>query len=103
MNLKHSGKPLDEWRLVHGIVVGEGNLTGIEFGHSWMELGKEWEYRLVFDHSNNREISMSAMDYYSRGEIKPENVRRYTIEEAMKFMRESEHFGPWDPFFRKWP
>ena len=103
MDLKSSGKPLDDWRVVHGVVHGESYLTGIEFTHAWMELGKERQYRLVFDYSNDRFISMLATDYYSRGQIEAKNVRRYTVKEALKQMVNSGHFGPWDDFFKEWP
>ena len=103
MDLKMSKKPLDDWRLVHGVVTGEGQIEGVEFTHSWMELGKDWDYRLVFDYSNDRDISMLATDYYMRGQIKQSKVRRYAIKEALKLMVKNGHFGPWDEFFGRWP
>ncbi|MHA1662240.1 MAG: hypothetical protein ACTSVR_03180 [Candidatus Thorarchaeota archaeon] len=103
MDLKISGKPLDEWRVVHGIVVGQAEILGLKYTHAWMELGRDWQYRLVFDYSNNHDINILAQDYYSIGQIKPDMVRRYTIDEARKLMFDTGEFGPWDPLFEEYP
>ncbi len=75
-------------QIVHGTVSGQGHLTGVRFGHAWVEVDDT-----VFDLSNGRAIIMPRDEYYALGEIS--NPRRYTVAEARKLMLAHEHYGPW--------
>ena len=77
--------------LVHGIVSGQGDLSGVEFGHAWIEEGN-----MVLDYSNGKEIEMPKQLYYKIGKINPNKTYRYNVEETRKKILESGHWGPWD-------
>ena len=75
--------------LVHGIVTGQGDIAGIQFGHAWVEDGD-----MVIDTSNGRDIQLPKQLYYALGNI--ETTKRYTMEKAMEKMLKIGHYGPWD-------
>lgn len=81
-------KPL----LVHGIVTGQGRLSGIEYNHAWVEIGDT-----VYD----KTISIAANGipketYYSLGNVKEDLVFRYTIEQVSEKAIEYMTYGPWE-------
>ena len=97
--------------LVHGEVQGQGPLSGIRYGHAWVEDGAT-----VIDKSNGRNLTMPQAIYYAIGAIaspdmskwgNPEslndpdlftggNLHKYTWEEARKKILDHGHWGPWD-------
>lgn len=83
-------------KLVHGVVTGQGNIEGIEYGHAWIELNGT-----VFDFSNNREIVMSKKKYYELGNIKI--TKEYSYDDMLKQITKHETYGPWDKVFNKYP
>jgi hypothetical protein len=50
----------------------------------------------IHDNSNGREITMPLNLYYSVGDIDPEDLRKYTLEEAEEMMARHGHYGPWE-------
>jgi hypothetical protein len=46
--------------MVHGEVSGQGQISGIRYGHAWIEDGD-----MVIDNSNNRNLKIPKMIYYS--------------------------------------
>jgi len=54
-----------KYTLVHGMVNGQGELTGLKFGHGWVEDGN-----VVIDNSNGNNIKMDKDLYYKLGHIK---------------------------------
>lgn len=88
------GKPVgisDDAKLVHGMVAGQGQLDGVRFGHCWVEDGDT-----VYDHSNGRKLDIPKPVYYAIGQIDPEECYYYTKQEAVKFMVDTGHYGPWE-------
>jgi hypothetical protein len=79
-----------EARLAHGMVDGQGPLTGCRFGHAWVELGD-----VVLDHLNGRTIAVRAEEYYRIGRMREEEIKRYTREETARLVLKHEHWGPW--------
>jgi hypothetical protein len=80
--------------LVHAEVRGQGALTGIRYGHAWVE-----DDVLVYDNSNNRTLVVPKQYYYMVGDIQtddPKKYRRYTFEEARNKMAETGNYGCWD-------
>ncbi len=75
--------------LVHGIVTGQHDLEGAKFLHAWCELDG-----LVFDLSNNQNISMDKDLYYSIGKIV--DTVRYSFDDMCVLCIESNHYGHWD-------
>ena len=98
------GGNCDNLTLVHGEVSGQGPLTGIRYGHAWVEDGDT-----VIDKSNGRDLRMPKAFYYAIGQISREtfdedgynpvggqNVHRYSWPEAREKIVGYEHWGPWD-------
>jgi len=80
--------------LVHAEVQGQGEISDIRFGHSWIE-----DEDMVYDYSNNRELQIPKHIYYLMGDVKtdnPKKYRKYTFDEARAKMVESGHYGCWD-------
>ena len=77
--------------LVHGIVIGQGSISGIEYGHAWVEDGNN-----CIDLSQGRDIKMPKVLYYALGNIDPSKQFKYTPEEMRKKILDTGHWGPWD-------
>ena len=97
--------------LIHGEVQGQGPLSGVRYGHAWVEDGS-----IVVDRSNGRDIRMPKAIYYAIGAIaSPDmskwgvpgslndpdlfsggNLHKYTWEEARTKILDSGNWGPWD-------
>lgn len=77
--------------LVHGIVVGQGPIEGVEYGHAWVEDNDE-----CIDLSQGRDIRMPKAIYYALGNIDPSKQYRYSPEEMRRKILDSGHWGPWD-------
>jgi len=92
-----SAPDIDRWRLCHGIAIGQGPISGVEFAHCWLEKGIGDIYSTtVTDMSNGNDIyDLPAVVYYSIGNIAPSTVMRYTAEETRKNMLKHQHYGPW--------
>lgn len=85
-------EPNHDLRLVHGEVAGQGPLTGVTFGHAWIEDGDT-----VIDQSNGRDIRMPRSLYYALGGIGDiNNTHVYTPEEARDRVLQHKIYGPWD-------
>lgn len=79
-------------RLVHGEVMGQGELQGISYGHCWCEEGGE-----VLDFSNGRNIRIDKRIYYALGGIdRLDNCFIYDHLEFSEKISEYGHWGPWD-------
>lgn len=89
--------------LVHGEVMGRGELHGVWFGHAWIESGDE-----VIEVSNGKNIKMPKhiyyilgtidQPYYQDGKMYPpkNNVLKYTGTQAMDMFSKHETFGHWE-------
>ncbi len=78
----------DDHLLCHGTVTGRGKVSGIPFGHAWIEVGDE-----VIDKSNGLNARVHRDAYYALGQVW--DVTRYTPAEARRLMGLTRHFGPW--------
>ena len=54
------------------------------------------ENRVCIDKANGHDVEMPAELYYRYGNINPEEVTRYTLEELRLNMLMSRTYGPWD-------
>lgn len=100
MQMKMSGRheEMDEYRLVHGLVMGQGPLEGVRYTHCWLE-----KDNMVIDKSNGRNIKMPKRTYYGIGQIQEKDVIRYTPLDAFAMMVDTGIYGPWDKKFEKYP
>lgn len=79
-------------RIVHGEVMGQGELQGISYGHCWCEIDGD-----VLDFSNGREIRIDKRVYYALGSIdRLNNYHTYDLMEFNEKISEFAHWGPWD-------
>ena len=79
-------------RLVHGEVMGQGELQGISYGHCWCEKGNQ-----VLDFSNGRNIKIDKKIYYLLGKIdRLNNTHVYDQKTFNENILEFQHWGPWD-------
>jgi hypothetical protein len=79
-------------RLVHGEVTGQGPLSGVNYGHAWVEDGNT-----VIDVSNGKNVRMPKDLYYALGGIdRNDNLHKYTAREFQRKISDYEHWGPWD-------
>jgi predicted ABC-type ATPase len=87
--IKFVGEP----HVVHAEVTGQGEISGLKYGHAWVE-----DDVLVYDYSNGRKLEIPRNLYYAVGKIKTTKPRyfKYTFEQARKKMLDSGHYGPWD-------
>jgi len=80
-------------RLVHAEVAGQGELSGLQFGHAFVL----FDDQRVLDLSNGNAIVMAKDRYYQIGRIDEiGNVIEYTAKEAIAKINDHEHYGPWD-------
>lgn len=80
--------------VVHAEVEGQGKISGIKYGHAWVEDDEN-----VYDYSNGNEFVLPKIIYYSIGNIKtnnPKKYRRYTFDQARLKMLETRNYGCWD-------
>lgn len=75
--------------LCHGLVTGQGPISGIVYGHAWVEKGGT-----VVDETVP--ITIDKRIYYAIGNIKEKNVYRYTFDEMAKKVTEFGTYGPWE-------
>ena len=77
-------------RLVHGEVMGQGELQGISYGHCWCEDGGE-----VLDFSNGRDIKIDKRVYYALGQIdRLSNIHIYDQPTFSEMISTHGHCGP---------
>jgi hypothetical protein len=79
------------YKLVHGIVTGQGPIADVQHGHAWIEYS-EARLDLVFDPSTGTTLPREF--FYKIGQI--EVVIRYDWKEAKLLMSEHRHYGPWN-------
>ena len=85
-----------DFKLVHGMVDGQGKTKGLRFGHAWIE----YKERKVIDVANGTQNEYPIELYYGIGNIKKEECLYYTAEQAVKFMVGESHWGPWEKEFK---
>jgi len=92
--MRHSKRGKDDILLCHGLVVGQGAIEGILYGHAWVEKGNK-----VIDETIPIVIDKRA--YYAIGKIKEKNVFRYTYSDISEKVTEFKTYGPWEPLLIK--
>lgn len=83
---------LNEIRLVHGLVVGQGGIAlGVQYSHGWVEATMNNGAELCFDTETGYFIVKAT--FYTVGKVT--QVQRYTIKEVLNNLIKFEHYGPW--------
>lgn len=98
--MEHIARDKRDWvdyKLCHGVVINQ--MDKKPMGHAWIELtmtmGKHTEV-IVLDYANGHAHKLGRDTYYIIGDIKPENVKRYTIDEVRQWLLKTEHWGHWE-------
>jgi hypothetical protein len=88
-NQKFNGTPY----VVHAEVSGQGAISGIRYGHAWVE-----DDLNVYDFSNGRAIVFPKQPYYIIGNVKTVKPKyyKYTFEQAIQKMLKTGHYGSWE-------
>ena len=77
--------------MVHGMVDGQGALQGKRYGHAWVETDDT-----VYDYANGRKLEIPKAVYYGIGNIRKEDNKHYSPDEARKWIMKTKHWGPWE-------
>ena len=81
------------YKLVHGVVTGQGVLEGIQYCHAWVEDGDT-----VIDMTLSPAMQrLPKIAYYGIGNIKI--TRSYNYRQILENVCEYETYGPWDKVF----
>lgn len=89
-DIEFNGTP----HVVHAEVTGQGAISGIRYGHAWVEDDEN-----VYDYSNDRQLVIPKQLYYYIGQVQennPKKYRKYTFKEAVNKMLETGNYGCWD-------
>lgn len=78
-------------KLVHGIVSGQGKLSGKRYTHAWCEDEND-----VIDTSNGNNFKVIKMLYYGIGNINPNQGKYYNYNETLRMSSEHGNKGPWE-------
>lgn len=84
----------EEWRLVHAICKAEGG----EFAHAWCERNRKTVVTAFIIDGKHTYVEIGRRDFYRL--FMPQEMTRYTVEEAMLANLRSNHFGPWETRYR---
>lgn len=96
MDRNSRGESLRTWRLCHGVAIGKGPISGVPFGHSWLEYKGENGPR-VYDATYDKDVPTSI--YYMTGEIG--TVIKYTYDHACRMATRTGTYGPWHPAIQR--
>ncbi len=84
---------LENVSVIQGTLMGEGDLEGVRFGHSWVEADVPGATtRVVLDYSSGNSLVMDR-DMF-RSLQRAQDLHEYSVSEATS-LAASGNFGPW--------
>lgn len=86
-------QPLDQFRLVHGVCVGQGPIEGTLFGHAWIETEVNG-VPLVLNVATGAKVTLPKSLYYEMGQV--QMTKTYTWAEVKRFVAENNTYGHWE-------
>jgi hypothetical protein len=84
----------EKFTYVHGAVTHP--ITGMRHVHAWAEIGDARGKALCLNVSTGLRAVYPRAVYYASGCIRESELVKYSANEMMAMMLETEHFGPWD-------
>ena len=78
-------------KLVHGVVSGQGKLSGKRYTHAWCE-----DENYVIDTSNGNNFELIKMLYYGIGNVNPNQGKYYDYNETIQMSLKYGNKGPWE-------
>ena len=83
-----------KYKLVYGLVTGQGIIEGIRYNHAWIEEGNT-----VIDTAMKAQGASTYKFpkelYYAIGQVEDKTTFSYTHKEMIKNMLDTENYGPW--------
>ena len=84
---------LENVSVIQGTLMGEGDLDGVRFGHSWVEADIPGQTtRVVLDYSSGNSLVMDRSTYHVLHQA--QNVHEYSVSEATSLAANGD-YGPW--------
>ena len=87
-----------DFEVCHGYVTGTGGkVVGVTYPHAWIERTYKYNDRplvLCYDETHNLG-PLPAELYYKAGDIDPETVIRYELDQVVELCLKHGHYGPW--------
>jgi hypothetical protein len=84
---------LENVSVIQGTLIGEGNLQGVRFGHSWVEADIPGRTtRVVLDYSSGNSLVMDRDTF--RFLQRAQDVHGYSVSEA-RSLAANGNYGPW--------
>ena len=84
---------LENVSVIQGTLMGEGDLEGVRFGHSWVEADIPGaSTRVVLDYSSGNSLVMDRDTY--RFLYRSQDVHEYSVTEA-RSLASGGNYGPW--------
>lgn len=97
--LKEFLKNPKRYTLVHGVVVGQGPLDGLEYCHAWVI---DERTDTVIDKTQPQGKQKFPIGlYYMIGKI--EITKEYDLESVYEMVDKYGTYGPWDSVFNNYP
>ncbi len=83
----------NNFKIVHGIVTGQGKIKGYKIVHAWVE-----DENSCYDHNaaTNNVEKIPKETYYTMANVKLISIRKYTLQEVYDLIEKTNHAGPWD-------
>ena len=83
-----------DYKVCHGIVRGQGAISGNYICHGWVE---DDLYCYDHDGKTNNVTKIAKALYYAMGNIDESKVVRYSRQEVFEHVSMTDHAGPWKP------
>jgi hypothetical protein len=85
----------EDWRLVHAICKAVGH----EFAHGWCERNRKTVVTAFIIDGQHTYVEIPRRDYYRL--FSPQEMTRYTVDEAMWENLRHYNYGPWERRYRE--
>lgn len=87
------------YRLVHGMIDGQGPVKGLRFVHAWVE---NIDTGMVIDNTlPEGKRLLPQRDYYSLAHVQADQLSKYTTEQVLEYAINTGIYGPWEDKYNK--